>query len=295
MKILVADGDPAALLYCESLLKAWGYEVVTASNGADALAILLAGEGPMLAIVDWMMPGMDGIALCRAIRQSMKIRYIYFIIVAAHRETEFVVAAMNAGADDFIGKPFDADELRVRVRAGLRVCNLEKELRLRGTHDALTGIYNRGAIMDILQKELVRHERERRAIAIIFADLDHFKKINEEFGQIAGDLVLREVTHRVASLVRPYDRVGRYDGAQLLIVLPTCESSRAIEVAGRISDAIADRPVTNDGNQIAVTMSIGMACINDLEYPTLGELIQSGEKALYRAKQEGRNRVEVAS
>lgn len=294
MKILVADSNLHDLQYCESLLMEWGFEAVAASDGNKAYDSLLAGDGPMLAIVDWTLPGMDGIAICRAIRKAMKTRYVYFIIVTARKETEFAVAAMNAGADDFIAKPFDADELRVRLRAGVRICQLEQGLRLKGTHDALTGIYNRGAIMDILQKELARHEREQSAMAIIFADLDHFKKVNHEFGHLAGDAVLKEVTHRVGSSVRPYDWVGRYGGEHLLIVLPTCEAATAIEVAERIRDTVAERTMTTDAGQVAVTISIGVVCIKALEYPTLGELIQGADKALFLAKQGGRNRVEVA-
>jgi two-component system cell cycle response regulator len=294
MKILVADSNPRDLDYSASLLKDWGFEVVTASDGNEAYGALLAGDGPMLAIIDWTLPGMDGIAICQAIRKAVTTRYVYFIIVTARRETEFAVAAMNAGADDFIAKPFDADELRVRLRAGHRICELEQGLRLKGTHDTLTGIYNRGAIMDILQKELARHEREQSAMAVILADLDDFKKVNGEFGHLAGDAVLKEVTHRVGSSVRPYDWVGRYGGEHLLIVLPTCEAATAIEVAERIRDGVAERTITTDAGQVAVTISIGVVCIKEQEYPTLGELIQSADKALYLAKQGGRNLVEVA-
>jgi two-component system cell cycle response regulator len=294
MKVLLADGNADDRHYCETYLKVWGFEVVTVSDGHVAYDLLLAGDGPMLAIIDWTLPGMDAMALCRAIRKTVKTRYVYFIVVTAHKEREFAVAAMNAGADDFIVKPFDADELRVRVRAGRRICELEQGLRLKGTHDTLTGIYNRGAIMDILQKELGRHEREQRAMAVIFADLDHFKQVNNDFGHLAADAALREVTHRVGSSVRPYDWVGRYGGEQLLIVLPTCEAATAIEVAERIREAIAERTITTDAGQVAVTISMGVVCLKDKDYPTLGELIQSADKALYLAKQAGRNRVEVA-
>jgi two-component system cell cycle response regulator len=293
MKVLLADGNPDDLHYCETCLKAWGFEVVAVSDGNAAHDLLLAGDGPMIAILDWTLPGMDAIAICRAIRKAMTTRYVYFIVVTAHKETEFAVAAMNAGADDFIGKPFDADELRARVQAGHRICQLEQGLRLKGTHDTLTGIYNRGAIMDILQKELARHERERCSLAIIFADLDHFKKVNNDFGHLAGDVVLREVTHRVGSTVRPYDWVGRYGGEHLLIVLPTCEAATAIEVAERIRQTVAEKTIATHAGQVAVTVSMGVVCLTEQDYPTLGELIQEADKALYLAKQGGRNRIEV--
>jgi two-component system cell cycle response regulator len=294
MKVLVADGNADDRHYCETYLKEWGFEVEAVSDGNAAYNSLIAGDGPMLAIIDWMLPGMDAMAICRAIRKTIKTRYIYFIVVTAHKETGFAVAAMNAGADDFIAKPFDADELRVRVRAGHRICELEQGLRLKGTHDTLTGIYNRGAIMDILQKELARHEREKSAVAIIFADLDHFKKVNNDFGHLAGDAALREVAHRVGGSVRPYDWVGRYGGEHLLIVLPTCEAATAIEVAERIREAVAERTITTDAGEVALTISMGVVCLKEHDFPTLGDLIQSADKALYLAKQAGRNRVEVA-
>jgi two-component system cell cycle response regulator len=294
MKVLVADGNADDLQYCEAYLKEWGFEVVAVADGNAAYDLLLESDGPMLAILDWSLPGMDAMAICRAIRKALKTRYVYFIVVTTHKETEFAVAAINAGADDFIAKPFDADELRVRVRAGHRICELEQGLRLKGTHDMMTGAYHGGAIMDFLQKELARHEREQCAMAIIFADLDHFKKLNNDYGRLAGDVVLREVAHRVGSTVRPYDWVGRYGGAQLLIVLPACEVGTAIEVAERIRETVAERPITTDAGQVAVTISIGVLCLKEQDCPTLGEVIQGADKALYRAKQAGRNRVEVA-
>ncbi|MEP6605144.1 MAG: diguanylate cyclase, partial [Nitrosospira sp.] len=244
MKILIADDDPVAQMYLEGALEDEGYEVITATDGKSACDLLLHADAPMLAIIDWMMPGMNGVEVCRAVRQSVKDPYIYLIILTSKTETQFTVEAMDAGADDFMSKPYSIEELQVRVRAGRRISELQQELRLKATHDALTGLYNRGAIVDILQKALSRQERNSCPLSIIFADIDHFKRTNDNYGHLAGDAVLREVARRATHVLRPYDSIGRYGGEELLIVLPDCGVKGALAVAERVRSAIADRPIT---------------------------------------------------
>jgi two-component system cell cycle response regulator len=295
MKVLIADDDPLSLLYLQDALQDWGYEVVTATDGIRACEILQQPDAPMLAVIDWMMPGMDGIDVCRQVRDTIKDRYVYLIMLTTRSETEFVVEAMNAGADDFVGKPFDAEELQVRIRAGRRISELEQQLRLKATHDALTGIYNRGALLEILDKELVRHGRDARPVSIIFGDLDHFKRINDEHGHLAGDAVLREVSRRVAAVLRPYDSLGRYGGEELLVVLPACARDGALEVAERIRAAVAGLPVDTDFGMIPCSLSIGVAVAGEGGAIPSQTLIHQADDALYRAKRGGRNRVEMAS
>jgi two-component system cell cycle response regulator len=298
MKILIADDEPVSLLYLEDALQEWGYEVIAVPDGQRAHEILHAKDAPMLAILDWMMPGMDGIDLCRIIRANAHANatdsYTYIIMLTSRRETEFMVEAMNAGADDFISKPFNVAELEVRVRAGRRICELEQELRLRATHDALTGIYNRGAIMDILQKAVARHEREQTGLALLFADLDHFKRINDQHGHLAGDAVLREVTRRMAQALREYDAVGRYGGEELMLVLPACSEARARDIAERIRIAVCRDPVDTGSAMVATSVSIGVALLAAGGTASLSQMIQQADGALYRAKDGGRNRVVMA-
>lgn len=294
MKVLIADDDRLSLLYLQDTLEDWGYEVETVADGQSACDRLQQPDAPMLAIIDWMMPGMDGIDVCRLIRGSVKDRYIYLIMLTSRSETEFVVEAMNAGADDFIGKPFNVEELQVRIRAGRRISELEQQLRLKASHDALTGIYNRGAVIDILEKELVRLGRERQPVAIIFADLDHFKRTNDVYGHLAGDAVLREVTRRVGAVLRPYDSLGRYGGEELLIVLPACDAAGAIEVAERVRSAVAAQPVATEFGAIPSSLSIGVAATGEGGVLSCSGLLQLADAALYRAKDGGRNRIELA-
>ena len=295
MKILIADDEPTSILFLEDMLTEWGYEVVVAGDGASAARILAAPDGPLLAILDWMMPGMDGIDVCRTIRDTVRERYVYMIMLTSRTETEYIVQAMNAGADDYIGKPFNSDEMQVRVRAGRRIAELEEELRYRATRDALTNIYNRGAIIDVLQKEVARQGRSQHAVSVIFCDLDHFKNVNDTHGHLAGDEVLREVTRRMAAVMRPYDSFGRYGGEEMLCVLPNCELAGALEVAERMRAAVAEAKVETDAGAVEITVSIGVATMSREEICTLSQLLQRADNALYRAKENGRNCVTIGS
>jgi two-component system cell cycle response regulator len=295
LRILIADDDAMSLLYLQDALQDWGYQVQTAADGKSALDILQRPDAPLVAIIDGMMPGMNGIDVCRRIRETVTDRYIYLIMLTSRSETEFVVEAINAGADDFIAKPFNADELQVRVRAGSRISDLEQKLRMKASRDALTGLYNRGAVLDILEKELVRHGREHSAMSIIFADLDHFKRINDEHGHLAGDAVLREVSRRVGGVLRPYDSLGRYGGEELLIVLPACDTDGAAEVAERVRMVVAATPIATDFGTIRSSLSIGIAVAGKGLAIASNALIHLADTALYQAKQNGRNRIELAA
>jgi two-component system cell cycle response regulator len=295
LKVLIADDDPLSLLYLQDALQDWGYQVATAADGKSALDILQRPDAPLLAIVDGMMPGMNGVDVCRRIRETVKDRYIYLIMLTSRSETAFVVEAMNAGADDFIAKPFNAAELQVRVRAGRRISELEQKLRMKASRDALTGLYNRGAVIDILEKELARHRRKQDAMSIIFADLDHFKRINDQHGHLAGDAVLREVSRRVGAVLRPYDSLGRYGGEELLIVLPSCNIDSAAEIAERVRTVVAATPVATDFGPIPSSLSLGIALADQGSTVSSDALIQLADSALYQAKRNGRNRIELAT
>lgn len=295
MKILIADDDPLSVLYLQDMLLEWGFEVVSAATSSAALALLRDQDGPALAIFDALLDGEDGSALCRAIRDSVTERYVYIIMLAARDASGASAAAMDAGADDTIGKPFSHEQLRVRVRAGTRIAELEEKLRFRESRDALTGIYNRGSIMELLQKELARQARTHHAVSVIFCDLDYFKSINETLGHHAGDEVLREVARRMMATLRPYDSFGRYGGEELLGVLPNCELAGALEVAERMRAAVADAPVMTSAGEVLVTISIGVASVGMDKPAKLGDLLQGADDALHRAKQNGRNCITIAS
>lgn len=294
MKVLIADDDPLAVLYLQDMLLEWGFEVVTAVDGPAVLALLRNADGPMIAILDSVLAGQEGSALCRAIREDVTERYIYIIMLTEQADAAMVAAAMDAGADDYLGKPFNPERVRVRVRAGSRIAELEEEVRFRESRDALTGLYNRSTIIELLQKELARQDRSHHAVSIIFADLDYFKSINDTLGHQAGDEVLREVARRMQSILRPYDCFGRYGGEELLGLLPNCELAGALEVAERMRAAVAGMPVMTSAGEVAMTISIGVASVGADNPARLADLLQAADDALHRAKQNGRNCITFA-
>ncbi|MDG3005453.1 GGDEF domain-containing protein [Paludisphaera mucosa] len=293
MRVLIADDDPAARLLLEGTLTEWGYEVVTARDGSEAWDLLRRADAPSLAILDWMMPGLDGVDVCRKVRQEGEAPYVYLILLTGKARTEDVVRGMESGADDYVGKPFDEQELKVRMRAGRRIVELHDALRIQATRDALTGAWNRRAIFDILEREAVRAGREGTSVGVIMADLDHFKRINDTLGHQAGDAVLREASRRIELALRPYDAHGRYGGEEFLVVLPGCEMPCAWAAAERIRHTLAEAHVATPSGMTPVTASMGMAIVHGAGRDAEG-LIRLADEALYRAKRGGRNRVEVA-
>jgi two-component system cell cycle response regulator len=293
MRVLIADDDPVALLLLESVLEDWGYEVVSESDGARAWERLREADAPPLAILDWMMPGMDGVDVCRKVRQESEAAYVYLILLTGKARSQDIVLGMDSGADDYVSKPFEENELKVRLRAGRRIVELQEELRKQATRDPLAGSWNRRVILDILKRESARAAREGTTMGVIMVDLDHFKHLNDSHGHLAGDAVIREASRRMEVALRPYDSLGRYGGEEFLIVLPGCESSDLLTVAERLRHALADDPVPIPSGMISMTASLGAAIGNG---PSLdgGELIRIADEALYRAKRAGRNRVESA-
>ena len=302
MRILIAEDDVTSRLILENMLTKWGYDVVSATDGNDAWKKLQEEDSPKLVILDWMMPGMEGIEICRKIRENSKSedQYTYVTLLTAKESKENIVTGMDAGADDYITKPFDMHELRVRVRAGQRIVQLQSELleakkdmEIQSRTDPLTGVLNRRAILWQIENELSRAKRDNTHITISMLDLDHFKKINDTFGHLAGDAVLRESMNRVEETIRTYDAVGRFGGEEFIVVLPGAKEADAFIIADRIRIKINEKNANIDGVSIPFTISQGLAtCNGEL---TADELIAKADEALYRAKENGRNCVDKAS
>ena len=294
--VLIAEDDPI-------FHREWGYKVVAVKDGLDAWSALQQEDAPQMAILDWMMPGLDGVELCRRIRILKPGPYRYLLLLTAKDDKEDVVAGLEAGADDYLTKPFNMDELHARVRAGKRILELQdalikahEALQFESAHDRLTGLWNRGAIMDLLNREVRRSVRSGDSLGVIMADVDYFKKINDSYGHLAGDAVLREVAHRMVEAVRNYDYVGRYGGEEFLLVLVDCAASDIVAIAERVRLDIAERLIDTGVAQIPVTLSMGLASAQagspDSQEPE--ELVRVADMALYSAKAKGRNRVESA-
>jgi diguanylate cyclase (GGDEF)-like protein len=247
------------------------------------------------------MPGIDGIELCRRIRERPRVAYQYIFLATGKNAKEDMVQGLEAGADDYLTKPFDQNELRARLQTGRRILTLQEnliragdELRFQATHDTLTGIWNRGAVLDFLHRECARAARTQSPTAILMLDLDHFKMINDTHGHLAGDDVLREVAARISRQVRTYDVVGRYGGEEFLIVLPGCPRNEIEASADRIRTAIGNKPIVTASAELLVTASIGAALLPADGAASEDQILLEVDQALYLAKNNGRNRVWLA-
>jgi two-component system cell cycle response regulator len=298
--ILVAEDDPIFRKLLQSRLQSWGYGVISAEDGTRAWELLQQPNAPDLLILDWLMPGIDGIELCRRIRSTQRDRYQYILLVSGKDEKQDIVAGLEAGADDYLTKPFDIGELRARLRAGKRILTLQHELiqasevlRYQATHDDLTGLWSRGATLHLLRCELERGLRSRSSTGVLMIDIDHFKAINDTHGHLIGDAVLKETGIRLHQVMRTYDFVGRYGGEEFLVVLSKCTLDDLQKIAERTRFAFAESPVATHAGKLTVTVSIG-GVVAPNQIPVL-ELLSAADSALYEAKRSGRNRVVIGS
>ena len=295
MKVLVADDSATSRAMLRNALSNWGYEVVLAEHGAAAWEILLQPDPPPMAILDWVMPEMTGPEVCRRVREMGREPYTYILLLTSKNTKGETVEGLEAGADDYIVKPFDQHELQGRLRVGKRIVDLQmdlvqarEELRDRANKDLLTMLPNRSAISVALEQELARCHREHRTVGIVLLDIDHFKKINDTYGHFVGDAVLREAAARLRGNMRTYDQVGRYGGEEFLVVLPNCDMEQATHQADRMRERLYEHAMIVDGTEIQVSASFGVTVTDGSERsPDL--FVRVADEALYRAKAAGRN------
>lgn len=301
-RILIAEDDPVSRRVLEAFLAKWGYEVISAVDGTQAAQVLQRKDAPTLAILDWMMPGIEGPELCRRVRKDKDRPYTYILLLTARTQKKDIFLGLESGADDYLTKPFDAQELRARLHVGQRILDLQsslisvsEKLRFQATHDSLTGVYNHSAIIDAIDRESARQIREGGSFGTILIDLDHFKRVNDTYGHLVGDAVLKEAAHRITTCVRPYDAVGRYGGEEFLIVAPSSDRSGALRLAERIREAIGFFNFSTKAGPINVTVSCGVAVGGNTGPVDSQALLQMADQALYRAKESGRNCSELAN
>jgi len=302
LKILIADDDALSRRLLQTTLERAGYAVTSVDNGASAARLLCEKDGPRLALLDWIMPGLDGPTVVRTVREHREQPYVHMILLTSRQSKEDMVAGLESGADDYLTKPFNPQELKARLRTGERILLLEdrlvearEEMRFKATHDSLTSLWNRGMIEELLHRELQRAQRDpyNGCVSLLLADVDHFKNVNDTYGHAAGDAVLREISARLLRSVRGYDAVSRYGGEEFLIVLAGCDEACVAARAENLRRRIETKPVLTEKGEVRVTINVG--AVSSTHWPGADgeELIRHADAALYYAKGAGRNLVAI--
>ncbi len=309
MRILIALEDPSEVRSLEAKLTQEGYEVVLAGNGSEAWLALQKDGAPKIAILARKLSGLDGLGVCREVRKHENMDYVYIVLVAdPASELDDLRQGLAAGTDEFLIRPFDDAELHARLRAGRRILGLQQDVKAsqealsyQASHDPLTGVWNRAAILDVLRRELARGRREKAQIGLIAVEVDSFKNVSSQFGNLAGDAVLRGTARKLRAAIRPYDAIGRFDTDQFFIVVPGSDAKSVEGQAGRLRASVASEPIDvtewgknlpPDKAKLVVTISLGIALSQADQ--SLDPLVQAALKALERAKKADVNRLEVA-
>ena len=300
MRILIADDDATSRLVLAGVLKKHGHEVVTTVDGSEAWEQMQRPDAPRLAILDWIMPGLTGVDVCRRIRGLGSDEPPYLILLTSLGEKADIVAGLEAGADDYLAKPFDAGELRARVDVGRRITDLQARLREahdalahEAMHDPLTGALNRRAFAEVLAGSLVEEQRHHLGLAVGVCDIDEFKKVNDVHGHQVGDEVLCGLVRLLTSHLRGYDTLSRLGGDEFAVLATHTGGAEVRSLYERARAAVADTPIATKVGDLAITISFGVSVWRDAQ--SADELLVAADAALYKAKGAGRNRVAVST
>ncbi len=302
--ILLAEDDPISRKMLEKILVKEGFEVTLAENGKEALTLFKQRFFPIV-LTDWLMPEMEGPELCKAIRNEKPEGYVYIVLLTAKDSKDDIISGLESGADDYLTKPADRAELIARLKNGLRILDLEKslkeaneEIRTLSITDSLTGIYNRGYLNERLPQEMKRSIRYRRSLSLILCDIDHFKSVNDNFGHVAGDTILKGFVDCITASIRDQiDWAARYGGEEFLLVLPETDFLGARHLAERLRVVISDKCYTVDEKEVRITASFGVSGFSPemlIKNLSVDDMLNHVDKYLYKAKNGGRNRVEGA-
>ncbi len=296
MRILIAEDDLTSRAMLEFILSKWGHQPLAVEDGCEAWQAMQQADAPLLAILDWEMPGMDGLQVCRKIREANLPNPPYLIILTARDKKTDIVKGLDAGANDYISKPYNNNELRARISVGNRMLELQAKLieardalAHEAMHDPLTGALNRRAILAGLDKELKRSQRKASRLTIGLCDIDHFKRVNDTHGHLIGDEVLRRFTRAIQRNLRAYDLLGRYGGEEFLVIAPDSTQSYEKQLYERLRECVASDRTPTDLGEIGITVSIGVAGLDSGS--TVDTLLAAADTALYKAKRHGRDQV----
>jgi len=299
--ILIAEDNAVTRMLLKKTLIKEGHEVVSVENGQKAFDLFQERFFPIV-LTDWMMPEMDGLELCRVIRQKKNPGYVFIVLLTAKDSPDDIITGLEAGADEYLTKPFSRAELIARLNTGRRFLEQDRalrraneEIRILSITDPLTGCYNRGCLNMRLPQEIQRAARYNRPLSIFMCDIDHFKKVNDTYGHQAGDLVLKAFSKRINGSIRDrVDLLARYGGEEFLVTLPETDLDGALHLAERLRRIISEKRYNIGTKKINITASFGVAGFdsdNAGDEISFDTLINHADKYLYQAKNEGRNRV----
>lgn len=296
MKILIAEDDLTSRTILTGMLRQWDFEPVVAENGQQAWDLMQQDDPPLIVILDWNMPALSGLEVCHKIRHKLTQNPPYIILLTARDKKSDIITGLDAGANDYISKPYDKDELHARIRVGKRVISLQldlleaqQSLSYDAMHDALTGALNRRAILDALEKEILRSNRRGTFFSLGLIDIDHFKQVNDHYGHLTGDDILKELVATMSSSLRGYDLVGRYGGEEFLVIAPESKGSSDEGLYERLRKSVENQRFSSRcGQSLQVTVSIGVTSMSGES--SIDELLALADAALYEAKESGRNR-----
>ena len=292
LKVLVVDDNIKNVRLLTEILEDEGYIVFTCSNGLDVLKY--AREiMPDIILLDIMMPGMDGFEVCKLLKIDFAIRDIPVIMVTAKTDGSDIKKAMELGAFDYIKKPVDEVEVTARVQSALRFKQHQDKLKEMAMKDGLTGVYNHSLLVDLLEKEFEKHDRSKGDITFVMIDVDYFKKINDTYGHMVGNIVLNELSQILLKSVRKSDIVGRYGGEEFGIILPDTSAEEAFCLCERIRSFIENYDFHVGDTVIRLTVSMGLSSKNNTAEVNYNNMVQKADSAMYKAKKLGRNRIEV--
>lgn len=297
MRVLIAEDEPISRRMLENALQGWGYEVVVTKNGQEAWKALNRSDRPNLVILDWMMPGANGVEICRWLRSCNSQNYTYIILLTARNFEGDLVKGLEAGADDYMVKPFNSDELKYRIQIGQRIIEQEQKILELALTDDLTGLLTRRAFREKMEADINLIRRESGSLGIIIGDIDHFKVVNDTYGHQVGDQVLQYFAKCLRNNSRDHDYIGRYGGEEFIIGVPGADLKETTEVAERIRKSIEASliPLISYENAIIITASFGVDAFipGERRNREAEELINNADEALYMAKNQGRNRTVV--
>lgn len=288
--ICVVEDDLAQSALLVGHLQDWGYTVVEAESGAKGLQQVYRHR-PRVLICDIVLPDLNGIQVCRQVRADPTLDGTYILLATAYDKAERKRRALNAGADEYLRKPYDLEELKARIRNGLRFNRLQERLQRAALTDSLTGLWNHNQFRSLLDREFLRTRRYGGNVSLLMLDLDHFKAVNDTFGHEVGNQVLKLTAHRLQHTVRETDIVARYGGEEFAVICPETSLDEAAQLAERVREMFAERIRSLEHAELAVRASFGVASSEDARVNTVTDLINLGDQALYRSKHAGRNRV----